>query len=106
MGKLLLPKGVPRDGQRIYPPSHRGDEGILARPPPLGIITFVDAGKVDHKRQPGYCYKKAGFKHVGFTAGGLWAWQMLPDQMPAPEAARGTIGDLFSNQNFDRGCTQ
>jgi len=30
----------------------------------------------------GYCYLKAGFKHVGFTKGGLWAWQMLPSEMP------------------------
>ncbi len=32
----------------------------------------------------GYSYLKAGFKHVGFTKGGLWAWQMLPADMPAP----------------------
>jgi hypothetical protein len=27
----------------------------------------------------------AGFRHVGFTKGGLWAWQMLPDEMPPAE---------------------
>src|SRR5258706_3822908 len=56
-------------------------------PPPLGIISFVDPahikpvirrGKVIY----GYCYLKAGFTHVGFTKGGLWAWQMLPSEMP------------------------
>jgi len=51
-------------------------------PPDLGMITFVDAGKVRHKRDPGRCYRKAGFHHVGFTKGGLWAFQMLPDEMP------------------------
>jgi hypothetical protein len=52
-------------------------------PPELGLITFVDAGKTRKKRDPGRCYRKAGFKHVGFTKGGLWAFQLLPDAMPA-----------------------
>ena len=59
-------------------------------PPELGIITFVDPkhvpGTIVHgERIYGYCYLKAGFKHVGFTKGGLWAWQMLPSEMPEPE---------------------
>jgi hypothetical protein len=51
-------------------------------PPPLGMVTFVNADEVEHKREPGYCYKKAGFEHVGFTKAGLWVWQLLPDRMP------------------------
>ena len=56
-------------------------------PPELGIVTFVDPKHVPAKMvrgKPiyGYCYLKAGFRHVGFTKGGLWAWQMLPDEMP------------------------
>ena len=35
--------------------------------PALGMVTFVDAGRVRHKRDPGRCYLKAGFKHIGFT---------------------------------------
>lgn len=50
--------------------------------PPLGLITFVDAGKTRAKRDPGRCYRRAGFQHVGFTKGGLWAFQLLPDSMP------------------------
>lgn len=50
--------------------------------PDLGMITFVDAAKTRHKRDPGRCYRKAGFKHVGFTKGGLWAFQMLREDMP------------------------
>lgn len=50
--------------------------------PALGIVTFVDASKTRHKRDPGRCYRKAGFRHVGFTKGGLWAFQMLPADMP------------------------
>lgn len=52
-------------------------------PPALGMITFVDAAKTRPKRDPGRCYRKAGFSHVGFTKGGLWAFQMLPEDMPA-----------------------
>lgn len=51
-------------------------------PPELGMITFVDSAKVRHKRDPGRCYLKAGFHHVGYTKGGLLAFQMLPDEMP------------------------
>ena len=50
--------------------------------PPLGMVTFVDASKVRRKRDPGRCYIKAGFKHVGMTKGGLHAFQLLPDDMP------------------------
>ena len=53
-------------------------------PPPLGIVTFVDASKVRPKRDPGRCYLRAGFRHAGFTKAGLWAFQMLPAEMPAP----------------------
>lgn len=54
-------------------------------PPPLGIVTFVDAAAVRHKRDPGRCYRKAGWRHVGFTAGGLWVYQQLPAAMPAAD---------------------
>jgi hypothetical protein len=50
--------------------------------PELGMISFVDAGKTRPKRDPGYCYRMAGFRHVGMTKGGLFAFQMLPNDMP------------------------
>jgi hypothetical protein len=53
--------------------------------PALGLITFVDATKTRHKRDPGRCYRRAGLSHVGFTKGGLWAFQMLPGAMPAAQ---------------------
>jgi len=53
--------------------------------PKLGMITFVNTKKVAPKRNPGYCYLKAGFIEAGFTKGGLLALQMLPNQMPEPE---------------------
>lgn len=63
--------------------------------PPLGMVTFVDAGKVRHKRDAGRCYKKAGFKKVGATQGGLIAWQMLADAMPDPRPPLNAPLELF-----------
>lgn len=55
--------------------------------PELGMITFVDAGKTRKKRDPGRCFRKAGFKPVGMTKGGLFALQLLPHEMPLPYPA-------------------
>jgi hypothetical protein len=63
--------------------------------PTLGMVTFVDATKVRHKRDPGRCYRKAGFRHVGFTKGGLHAFQLLPADMPDGVPAFGTQGVLL-----------
>mgnify|MGYP001564061396 CR=1 FL=1 len=57
--------------------------------PALGMITFVDADKVRHKRDPGRCYIRAGFKHVGYTKDGKLAFQLLPQDMPKPLAPVG-----------------
>lgn len=35
-------------------------------PPNLGIVSFIDAAKTRHKRDPGRCYRKAGWTHVGY----------------------------------------
>ncbi len=63
-------------------------------PPDQGMVTFVDRSKVRSKRNPGYCYLKAGFTHVGFTRKGLWVLQMLPEEMPDPLAALVPHGQL------------
>lgn len=66
--------------------------------PPRGMVTFVDPRavpgiKVRGTTVYGWTYMKAGFEHVGFTKGGLWAWQMLPERMPDPAPALGaTLG--------------
>lgn len=36
-------------------------------PPDGGFLTFVDAGRVRRKRDPGRCFRRAGFEPVGFT---------------------------------------
>lgn len=38
---------------------------------------------------------RTGFRHVGFTNAGLMAWQLLPEDMPAPAPANPAIGSLF-----------
>jgi hypothetical protein len=72
----------------LYLSSELIREGIAATlwlwptPPPGGMVTMVDAAKTRAKRDPGRCYRRAGFRHVGFTQGGLWVFEMLPDEMP------------------------
>lgn len=64
-------------------------------PPPLGMVTFIDEGKVRHKRDVGRCYRRAGFLEVGRTKGGLWAFQLLPDAMPDAAVPMGAQLDLL-----------
>lgn len=66
--------------------------------PDLGMITFVDAGKVRHKRDPGRCFLKAGFKRVGETKGGLVALQLLPADMPEALIPIGSQVLLFDDE--------
>lgn len=61
--------------------------------PALGMVTFVDRDKVKptkvHSRDVwGWTYRRAGFREVGETKGGLLALQLLPGDMPEPMAAR------------------
>ena len=50
-------------------------------PPPEGFITFVDRGKTKSKRDPGYCYRMAGWEPVGRTKGGLYALHLDPSDV-------------------------
>jgi hypothetical protein len=50
-----------------------------------GMVTFVDTRKTRRKRDPGRCYRKAGFKPAGFTKGGLVALTIELDEMPQPQ---------------------
>ena len=58
----------------------------------------MDATKTRRKRDPGRCYRRAGWRHVGFTQAGLYAFQQLPDGMPeavpVPGAQMSLFGDL------------
>lgn len=59
--------------------------------PDLGIVTFVDSTKVRRKRDPGRCFRRAGFLEVGETKGGLVVLQLIPAAMPAPVAPLGEL---------------
>jgi hypothetical protein len=63
--------------------------------PALGMVTFVDAGKVRRKRDPGRCFLRAGFERVGETKGGLAALQLRPERMPQAQAPIGAQSVLF-----------
>lgn len=58
-------------------------------PPALGLVSFVDPTKTRRKRDPGRCYRRAGFRVAGATGSGLIALQLLPDAMPDPLPANG-----------------
>jgi hypothetical protein len=54
--------------------------------PPLGMVTFVDAGKTRRKRDPGRCYVRAGWTRLRERTkeDGLIVLQLLPGEMPEP----------------------
>jgi hypothetical protein len=56
----------------------------FGEPPPEGFVTFVDTAKTRRKRDPGRCYRKAGWKVIGETKGGLVALGLAADEMPLP----------------------
>lgn len=80
--------------------------------PDIGMITFIDPKKIKHKRDPGRCFRKAGFKTAvcpvheikvgaceachGRTKSGLLALQMFESDMPDPEAPGNWQLNLFS----------
>jgi hypothetical protein len=66
----------------------------LGEPPKLGMITFLDTKKVlptlvRGKVTYGRTWSLAGFSHVGWTKGGLMAWQINPENIPEAEPAMG-----------------
>ncbi len=52
--------------------------------PEDGMVTMVDARQVAHKRDPGRCFRRAGFRPVGVTDGGLLVLRLAPEDMPSP----------------------
>lgn len=69
---------------------------VWGDPPPEGFITFVDRSQTRRKRDPGRCYRKAGWEPCGETKGGLVALQLRPEQMPEPERAWSPQQSLFA----------
>jgi hypothetical protein len=73
--------------------------------PPLGMITMVDTAAVRHKRDPGRCYRRAGFAPVGYTASGQLVLQLVPEAMPDPEPVPGAPLPLFDTAELLRMTT-
>lgn len=59
------------------------DRLAWARWPGERHFTFVDASKTRHKRDPGRCFRKAGWRPCGLTKGGLVILERLPEPMEA-----------------------
>lgn len=68
---------------------------VWGPPPAGGMVSFIDASKIRKKRDPGRCYRKAGFTHVGETPKGLLVMQMKASEMPPPEDPKGFQKSLF-----------
>lgn len=52
---------------------------------PFGFVSFIDAAKTRHKRDPGRCYVRAGWTRLKQTTrAGLVVVQLLPAEFPAP----------------------
>lgn len=90
-----LPCFAAFNGKHEFAPRMRSSELIaqavaaslaaLGPAPARGIVLFVDAEKTRRKRDPGRCYRRAGWRHVGFTkVDRLWVFQQLPSEMPRP----------------------
>ena len=62
---------------------------LWGEPPKGGMITFINAGKVRRKRDPGRCFRRAGFRSAGETERGLVVLRLDLVDMPAPEPAQG-----------------
>jgi len=69
---------------------------IAGDPPPLGVVTFIDTAQVRHKRDPGRCYRKAGFVEVGRTKAGLLALQLWPAAWPDADPPKGATLRLIA----------
>jgi hypothetical protein len=57
---------------------------VWGDPPRNGFTTFVDAQKTRRKRDPGRCYRKAGWNEVGETKAGLIVLRLSCDDFPEP----------------------
>jgi hypothetical protein len=57
---------------------------VWGEPPANGCVTFVDPGRTRRKRDPGRCFRRAGFAVAGETATGLIVLRLSGEAMPEP----------------------
>jgi hypothetical protein len=65
--------------------------------PAPGVITFIDPERVRKKRDPGRCFRRAGFVDAGLTKSGLVVLRMPADVLPKPLSPLGQSGTLFES---------
>lgn len=58
---------------------------VWGDPPKQGFVTFVDPEKTRRKRDPGRCFRKAGFDPAGETTSGKVALVLPVERFPAPQ---------------------
>ena len=56
------------------------------------LFTFVDASQVRHKRDPGRCFKKAGWVRDGETKGGLLVFAIRTNTKASPSSDPTEVG--------------
>lgn len=62
----------------------------------VAMVTFVDEAKTKRKRDPGRCFRRAGFVECAArTQGGLVALHIAPKALPPAQAPIGASLDLF-----------
>lgn len=76
-------------------------KAALGESPALGMVTFINRKCVRPIKRRGadvwgWTWLLCGFRHVGETAGGLMALQILPDAMPPASPALGAQSSLFA----------
>tara|TARA_R110000824_G_scaffold62147_3_gene164797 strand:- start:234 stop:755 length:522 start_codon:yes stop_codon:yes gene_type:complete len=69
---------------------------IWGEPPEAGMITFINAAKIRKKRDPGRCYRKAGFFPDGYTQErNLLCLRLAGKDMPPAELPIGATMSMF-----------
>jgi hypothetical protein len=74
---------------------------VWGEPPAGGMLTFVDAKKVRHKRDVGRCFLRAGFVNDGNTSRGLVALVIRPEDMPEAIPFEGSQSTLFQTRSWE-----
>lgn len=67
----------------------------------FAMVTFVNTAKTMTKRDPGRCFRRAGFVEIGETAGGLVALGISIRDMPPAREPHGAQCELFTRSALD-----
>lgn len=73
---------------------------------PLGMVTFVDPTKVRHKRDPGRCFARAGFRLLAERTKeeGHLVFRLDAENLPQPSAPVGAQLSLEADREHETEC--